>query len=227
MALASARRLRKRQVSPLALRPRTKTIKDLLPKFDNWVDEFAWGRDSTSIFFASGTEGEAPVFSVDVASKNFLRYATGIPEGEFGALQPLPDGRAFLATRVTVDKPSEVVAVRFGAHPQYRPLTGAIQGTLLGNPQLPRRFERIVSSHPPQRRPPRPTRPPQDGILLVHRRRRHQGPGLPHPPARLRPRTKNTPSNSSFTAARKAHGATCGPTAGTPNSSPPTATSSS
>ena len=119
----------------------TKTGKDLLPKFDNWVDEFAWGRDSTSIFFASGTEGEAPVFSVDVASKNFLRYATGIPEGEFGALQPLPDGRAFLATRVTVDKPSEVVAVRFGAHPQYRPLTGAIHGTLLGNPQLP-----VVSS---------------------------------------------------------------------------------
>ena len=39
--------------------------------------------------------------------------------------------------------------------------------------------------------------------------------------------TRNTPSNSSSTAARKAHGATPGPTAGTPNSSPPTATSSS
>ena len=27
-----------------------KTIKDLLPKFDNWVDEFAWGPDSTTIY---------------------------------------------------------------------------------------------------------------------------------------------------------------------------------
>ena len=30
-----------------------KTVTDVLPKFDNWVDEFAWGRDSKSIYFAS------------------------------------------------------------------------------------------------------------------------------------------------------------------------------
>ncbi|HEY6489262.1 MAG: S9 family peptidase [Terracidiphilus sp.] len=119
-----------------------KTGKDLLPWFDNWVDEFAWAPDSTSIFFAGGTEGEAPVFSVNVSNGQFWVHSSSEqPEGEYGALLPLPDGRAFLATRMTVDKPSEVVAIRFGAHPQYRPLTGAIHGTLLGNPQLP-----IVSS---------------------------------------------------------------------------------
>ena len=35
-----------------------KTIKDLLPKFDNWVDEFAWAADSNAIYFTSGDKGE-------------------------------------------------------------------------------------------------------------------------------------------------------------------------
>ena len=42
-------------------------------------------------------------------------------------------------------------------------------------------------AHPPQRRSPRPTRPAPRWILLVHRRRRHQGPGLSHQAPRLRP----------------------------------------
>ena len=40
----------------------TKTIKDLLPKFDNWVDEFAWVPDSKHILFVSAVQGEEPVF---------------------------------------------------------------------------------------------------------------------------------------------------------------------
>ncbi len=39
-----------------------KTEKDLLPRFDNWVDEFAWGTDSETIFFTSEFAGEVPVF---------------------------------------------------------------------------------------------------------------------------------------------------------------------
>ena len=37
---------------------RTKTIKELMPKFDRWVDEFVWGPDSKAIYFASGDAGQ-------------------------------------------------------------------------------------------------------------------------------------------------------------------------
>ncbi len=37
-----------------------KTVKDLLPKFDNWVDEFAWAPDSKRVYFASAVAGEGP-----------------------------------------------------------------------------------------------------------------------------------------------------------------------
>ncbi|MGD0631449.1 MAG: S9 family peptidase, partial [Terracidiphilus sp.] len=43
-----------------------KTIKNLLPKFDNWVDEFAWSPDSKTICFVSGARGSAPIFEVGV-----------------------------------------------------------------------------------------------------------------------------------------------------------------
>ena len=40
-----------------------KTIKDLLPKFDNWVDEFAWeSRFTGRSTFVSGDKGEAPIY---------------------------------------------------------------------------------------------------------------------------------------------------------------------
>ena len=35
-----------------------KTVSDLLPKFDNWVDEFAWAKDSQFIYFVSADKGE-------------------------------------------------------------------------------------------------------------------------------------------------------------------------
>jgi dipeptidyl aminopeptidase/acylaminoacyl peptidase len=116
----------------------TKTIKDMLPKFDNWVDEFAWSPDSTSILFASGVEGEAPVFSVDVSSKYFVRYRSAVqPEGEYAALHPLPDGRSFLATRMTASLPGEIVAIQAGPHPEIHPRTDVFHGTLLGAPPVP------------------------------------------------------------------------------------------
>src|SRR5579863_7476209 len=43
-----------------------KTIQDLLPGFDNWVDGFEWTGDSQTIFFTSGIEGEASIFLVGV-----------------------------------------------------------------------------------------------------------------------------------------------------------------
>src|SRR6202000_3086390 len=40
----------------------TKTTKDLLPNFDNWVDEFAWGASSRQVAFTSGDRGEESLY---------------------------------------------------------------------------------------------------------------------------------------------------------------------
>jgi dipeptidyl aminopeptidase/acylaminoacyl peptidase len=85
-----------------------RTAKDLLPKFDNWVDEFAWAPDSQTIYLAAGNEGAVPVFATSLDGKlaRLTYYA-----GEFSDLHPLADGKSILATKVTVAQPGEVVAV--------------------------------------------------------------------------------------------------------------------
>jgi dipeptidyl aminopeptidase/acylaminoacyl peptidase len=115
-----------------------KMEKNLLPSFDNWVDEFAWLPDSQGIFFVSGIEGQEPVLSIRVANRQVYRYR-GIEQsnGEFSGLHPLPDAHTIVATRVAVGAPSEVVAIRYGERPEYHPPTGAIHGTLVGNIPFP------------------------------------------------------------------------------------------
>ncbi len=47
----------------------SKEIRDLLPKFDRWVDEFMWSSDSTQIYFAAGEEGSEPIYRVRLSTK--------------------------------------------------------------------------------------------------------------------------------------------------------------
>ncbi len=84
-----------------------KTIRDLLPKFDNWVDEFAWAPDSKKIYFTSAVAGEEPllVATFDGAVQ------TVSDKGSFSDLHPLPDGQAIAANRMTISSPSEMVAI--------------------------------------------------------------------------------------------------------------------
>ncbi|HTX76075.1 MAG TPA: S9 family peptidase [Terracidiphilus sp.] len=99
-----------------------KTIKDLLPKFDNWVDEFAWGKSSQQIAFASGTRGEANIYVVGLGGGTATEIAK---DGEFGDLHILtiPDRPGmvekggiggFIATEMKVDHPAEVAIVSIG-----------------------------------------------------------------------------------------------------------------
>jgi len=97
-----------------------KTAKDLLPKFDRWVDEFAWAPDSNWIYFVSGSKGEAPICEVAIAGDSKELCTISQSKGEFSDLHPLPSGvRGFLvATKMTVEHPSEVV--RFEAFSDYK-----------------------------------------------------------------------------------------------------------
>ena len=102
-----------------------KTIKDSLLKFENWVDEFAWGKSSQQIAFASGASGEANLYIAN------LQYDTATQitkNGEFSDLHLLaiPDRPgmvekggigAVISAKMTVDRPSEVVLVNLGDTP--------------------------------------------------------------------------------------------------------------
>jgi len=88
-----------------------KTIKDLLPKFENWVDEFAWAPNSSAIYIASGFHGGTSLapFSVEGNMGNSLNVW---PSVSWSDLHPLPNGNGLLATEMTVKRPNEVVRLQ-------------------------------------------------------------------------------------------------------------------
>ncbi|MGA3009588.1 MAG: S9 family peptidase [Terracidiphilus sp.] len=97
-----------------------KTVKDLLPKYDNWVEEFAWGLGSQSIYFTSTNHGRVDVFLAGLEPGLSIMVARG---GSFGDLKlipvklnrpttEIPD--SLIATMNTVDQPSEVVGISIG-----------------------------------------------------------------------------------------------------------------
>jgi len=95
----------------------TKTTKDLLPKFDNWVDEFAWSTSSEVLYFTSGTTGEAPIFqaSFDGKSKRITEW-----DGEYSGLHSLPNSR-IVATKMIVAAPPEAYLVHYSFTPEIPP----------------------------------------------------------------------------------------------------------
>jgi dipeptidyl aminopeptidase/acylaminoacyl peptidase len=90
-----------------------KTIKDLLPKFDYWVDEFAWGPANSSVIcFTAGISGEEPIFALSVLDgqpKNLPAFLT--LGGGYSDLHATPDGKKLIATRTSVESPGEVVTL--------------------------------------------------------------------------------------------------------------------
>ena len=98
-----------------------KTVKDLMPKFDRWVDEFAWAPDSTELYIISGENGATMLAEVNLEGNirntynplsdkelpNFARF-------EWSDLHPLGGG-IVLATGMRVDQPSEVFKLQNAA----------------------------------------------------------------------------------------------------------------
>ena len=105
-----------------------KTIKDLLPKFDNWVDEFVWGPDSKSLLFVSGEKGEEPLFRADLNGK--LTKVSS--QGEFSDLHPLSGEQGVIANRMSVDMPSEVYRITWSSSSE----TASFPVTVPGEPGI-------------------------------------------------------------------------------------------
>ena len=94
----------------------TRTIRDLLPHFGNWVDEFAWAPNSQYIYFISGENGEAPIQSVRLSNGVRDEVGTYNHTGDFSGLLPIAGNSRLkttsapiLATQVSVGSPAEVV----------------------------------------------------------------------------------------------------------------------
>jgi len=87
-------------------------IRDLLPRFDRWVNEFAWAPDSKTVYFISEEMGEANVLSVQVD----LPEATAIAnKAEYGELQVSRDGRMIVTSMMTVRSPAAISAIPLDA----------------------------------------------------------------------------------------------------------------
>lgn len=94
-----------------------KTAKDLLPKFDNWVDEFVWALNSKGLYFTSAIHGEADAYYTDlVADPGSVELLAR--NREFSNLELVPfekrtvaGDEGLMATEMKVDRPSEVVRI--------------------------------------------------------------------------------------------------------------------
>jgi dipeptidyl aminopeptidase/acylaminoacyl peptidase len=96
-----------------------KTGKDLLRKFDRWVEEFAWSLISDNIYFTSGNHGEQDIYLADGRGGNAVVLAHN---AEFSNLllaphkfdQPtIEEVEDLFATMMKVDHPAEAVQVPF------------------------------------------------------------------------------------------------------------------
>jgi dipeptidyl aminopeptidase/acylaminoacyl peptidase len=90
-----------------------KTVKDLLPKFENWVDEFTWAPDSVSVYFVAGEKGVAPVFRANLKGQVAKLAGTG----EASGLHALPASGEWIVSIMSVDRPSEAIHFRVEGDP--------------------------------------------------------------------------------------------------------------
>jgi dipeptidyl aminopeptidase/acylaminoacyl peptidase len=92
-------------------------VRDLMPKFDRWVEEFAWSLSSGVLYFTSSNHGEVNVYAVGLEAGMPGLVARG---GTFSDLKLIPikldrptveTPEGILASMMTVDQPPEVVAI--------------------------------------------------------------------------------------------------------------------
>src|SRR5215213_2628642 len=82
--------------------------RELLPKYDAYVDDFAFAPDGKSVYFVSGERGLAPVFNASVADGS-MRKLIG---GSNGDVQISRDSRLLVFTRSTAATPTEIYTAR-------------------------------------------------------------------------------------------------------------------
>jgi dipeptidyl aminopeptidase/acylaminoacyl peptidase len=87
-------------------------LREMLPHYDRWVEEFCWAPDSKTIFFVSEELGDANVLSVGVD----LPEATEIAgKAEYSDLAISADGRTIVTSMMTVRSPAAISIIPLDA----------------------------------------------------------------------------------------------------------------
>ncbi len=84
------------------------TIRELLPKYDRWIDEFVWGPDSRAIYVASGDAGRTVILRFQFEGETEEPFRIVSSDGEFSDLQVSRDGNHMVASRMGADHPAEI-----------------------------------------------------------------------------------------------------------------------
>ena len=88
-----------------------KTINELMPKFDRWVDEFTWAPDAKSIFFASGDAGTTFVGKVNIGGTEPGKIESiWWNYNELSELALSRDGVSLVVSEMGIDMPTEIAA---------------------------------------------------------------------------------------------------------------------
>ena len=106
----------------------TNTGKDLLPKLDNWVDEFTWSSDSKAIYMLSGEKGGEPLFVVSLQGQMIKLSDKGVS----GSLLALNSGSGLVISNMTVARPSEVQFLHLWGDPLTSCASGECPGSGFG-----------------------------------------------------------------------------------------------
>ncbi len=106
---------------------RTGYKRSLTEDFDQWVGTYTIAADSSKIYFTSEKEGEAPIYSVDLASLvineesapdlHVHRTDIGVKQvldGFSDDLTMTPDSKSLLMTRMSIRAPNEIYRYSFG-----------------------------------------------------------------------------------------------------------------
>ncbi len=120
----------------------TKTTTDLIPRFDDWVDEIAWAPNSKMIYFTSDQQGESPLMLATIdGHPAYVLDPNLFPSlGEFSDIHPLQDGYTIITSHMRVDAPPEVstasIASNIPRSEKLRELT-QLNSALLAQLNLP------------------------------------------------------------------------------------------
>src|SRR5919112_1063330 len=87
---------------------RANTTREVLPKYDAYVEDFSFAPDGASVYFVSGERGEEPVFNASLADGS-VRKLLG---GSNGDVQISKDSRLLVFTRSTAATPTEIYTAR-------------------------------------------------------------------------------------------------------------------
>ena len=100
--------------------------REVLPRYDAYVEDFSFAPDGNSVYFVSGERGEQPLFNASLSDGSVRKLLAGFN----GDVQVSRDSRFLVYTRSTAAVPTEVYSARLdgivplnGSNNQGAPLT--------------------------------------------------------------------------------------------------------